>query len=151
MNKILLISSIILCLSQSIIAKEEINDSNQTRFESLSKLTQVIGTVEKYYVDDIKLEEIVNKALKGLMQELQQAIEMTENSVDDEDLSGILRGARKLGMVANNVNSAALTDVVNRLESDCRQGLVDNISIAWPSVKRSLNNSLRVIYSHLNG
>ena len=70
MNKILLISSIILCLSQSIIAKEEIKDSNQTRFESLSKLTQVIGTVEKYYVDDVKLEEIVNKALKGLMQEL---------------------------------------------------------------------------------
>ena len=70
MNKILLISSIILCLSQSIIAKEEVKESNQTRFESLSKLTQVIGTVEKYYVDDVKLEEIVNKALKGLMQEL---------------------------------------------------------------------------------
>ena len=37
---------------------------------SLSKLTQVIGTVEKYYVDDIELEQIVEKALKGLMQEL---------------------------------------------------------------------------------
>lgn len=36
----------------------------------MSKLTQVIGTVEKYYVDDVKLEEIVDKALKGLMQEL---------------------------------------------------------------------------------
>lgn len=46
------------------------NETTQTRFESLSKLTKVIGTVEKYYVDDIKLEEIVNKALKGLMQEL---------------------------------------------------------------------------------
>ena len=51
------------------------NESNNTeakpsRFESLSKLTQVIGTVEKYYVDDLQLEEIVNKALKGLMQEL---------------------------------------------------------------------------------
>ncbi len=70
MNKILWITTIILCLSQSIIAKEEASESNQTRFESLSKLTQVIGTVEKYYVDDVKLEEIVNKALKGLMQEL---------------------------------------------------------------------------------
>ncbi len=70
MNKFLLISSLVLFLSQSIIAKEEVKESNQTRFESLSKLTQVIGTVEKYYVDDIKLEEIVNKALKGLMQEL---------------------------------------------------------------------------------
>ncbi|PLY04779.1 MAG: peptidase S41 [Arcobacter sp.] len=70
MNKFLIISSIVICLSQSIIAKEEPKDIGQTRFESLSKLTQVIGTVEKYYVDDIKLEQIVNKALKGLMQEL---------------------------------------------------------------------------------
>lgn len=70
MNKFLLISSLVLCLSQSIVAKEEVKELSQTRFESLSKLTQVIGTVEKYYVDDIKLEEIVNKSLKGLMQEL---------------------------------------------------------------------------------
>jgi len=52
-------------------AKDEAKEaSTPTRFESLSKLTQVIGTVEKYYVDDLQLEEIVNKALKGLMQEL---------------------------------------------------------------------------------
>lgn len=70
MNKFFLVSSLVLLLSQSIIAKEEVKESNQSRFESLSKLTQVIGTVEKYYVDDVKLEEIVNKALKGLMQEL---------------------------------------------------------------------------------
>ncbi len=70
MNKFLLVSSLVLFLSQSIIAKDEIKESNKSRFESLSKLTQVIGTVEKYYVDDITLEEIVNKALKGLMQEL---------------------------------------------------------------------------------
>jgi carboxyl-terminal processing protease len=42
----------------------------QTRFESLSKLTKVIGTIEKYYVDELKLQEIVDKTLKGLMQEL---------------------------------------------------------------------------------
>ncbi len=67
MNKILL--SIFLFLSLSVSAKE-VKETRQTRFESLSKLTQVIGTVEKYYVDDINLDEIVNKALKGLMQEL---------------------------------------------------------------------------------
>lgn len=70
LNKFFLISSFVLLLSQSVIAKEEAKETNQSRFESLSKLTQVIGTVEKYYVDDIKLEEIVDKALKGLMQEL---------------------------------------------------------------------------------
>jgi len=68
MKKILLASSIALLLTQTIFAKEETPE--KTRFESLSKLTKVIGTVEKYYVDDIELEEIVNKSLKGLMQEL---------------------------------------------------------------------------------
>ena len=68
MKKLLLASSIALLLTQSIFAQEEAPE--KTRFESLSKLTKVIGTVEKYYVDDIKLEAIVNKALKGLMQEL---------------------------------------------------------------------------------
>jgi len=70
MKKFFLASSLVLLLTQSVFAKEEVKESNQTRFESLSKLTQVIGTVEKYYVDDIKLEAIVDKALKGLMQEL---------------------------------------------------------------------------------
>ena len=71
MNRFLVVLSIVILLSQSIFANEnKEEESNQTRFESLSKLTQVIGTVEKYYVDDIKLQEIVDKALKGLMQEL---------------------------------------------------------------------------------
>ena len=68
MKKLLLAISLGILLSQSTFAEEEITE--KSRFESLSKLTKVIGTVEKYYVDDIKLEEIVNKALKGLMQEL---------------------------------------------------------------------------------
>jgi len=70
MNRLLLTSTIALFLSQSLFSNEEIVQPEQTRFESLSKLTKVIGTVEKYYVDDIKLQEIVDKALKGLMQEL---------------------------------------------------------------------------------
>jgi carboxyl-terminal processing protease len=68
MKKLLLALSLGLLCTQSTFAEEEI--AEKTRFESLSKLTKVIGTVEKYYVDDIKLEKIVNKALKGLMQEL---------------------------------------------------------------------------------
>ncbi|MDD2886659.1 MAG: S41 family peptidase [Aliarcobacter sp.] len=69
MKRLLLASALTLVISQNLLAKEEVA-SEQTRFESLSKLTKVIGTVEKYYVDDIKLQEIVDKALKGLMQEL---------------------------------------------------------------------------------
>lgn len=64
----LVISSI---LVESVFAQEsKEEEETQTRFESLSKLTNVIGTVEKYYVDELKLQEIVDKALKGLMQEL---------------------------------------------------------------------------------
>ena len=70
MKNFLFISMISLLLLQNVNAKTSKEELSKTRFESLSKLTQVIGTVEKYYVDDIKLQEIVSKALKGLMQEL---------------------------------------------------------------------------------
>ena len=70
MNKLLLTSALTLVLSQTLFSKEEVVAPEQSRFESLSKLTKVIGTVEKYYVDDVKLQEIVDKSLKGLMQEL---------------------------------------------------------------------------------
>ena len=89
-------------------------------------------------------------ALNELMDELGNGIKETDNAVDEDDMTAILRGARKLLLVANKVNSEALNDVVTRLEADCHQGLVDNISISWPTVKRSLNNTLRVIYSHVN-
>lgn len=69
MKRLLLASTLSLVISQNLFANEEVVPE-QSRFESLSKLTKVIGTVEKYYVDDIKLQEIVDKALKGLMQEL---------------------------------------------------------------------------------
>ncbi len=70
MRNFLLIAMLSLFLLQSANADAPKEELAKTRFESLSKLTQVIGTVEKYYVDDVKLEEIVSKALKGLMQEL---------------------------------------------------------------------------------
>ena len=72
MKRLFLSTAISLVLSQTLFAKEDVSkkQEEQTRFESLSKLTKVIGTVEKYYVDDVKLQEIVDKALKGLMQEL---------------------------------------------------------------------------------
>ena len=71
MQKILLILSLTFSINLAL-AKEDVKkeESTQTRLESLTKLTKVIGTIEKYYVDEIKLQEIVNKSLKGLMQEL---------------------------------------------------------------------------------
>ena len=71
MNKFIL-SVIVLLVSLNFLQAEDVSNEKdgQSRFDSLSKLTNVIGTVEKYYVDELKLQEIVNKALKGLMQEL---------------------------------------------------------------------------------
>jgi len=61
---------LICILNINVFAEDTEAEATQTRLESLTKLTKVIGTIEKYYVDDIKLQEIVNKALKGLMTEL---------------------------------------------------------------------------------
>ena len=70
MNKFILSIIVFVVSLNFAMAKENQEPETQSRFDSLSKLTNVIGTVEKYYVDEIKLQEIVNKALKGLMQEL---------------------------------------------------------------------------------
>jgi len=72
-NMKLLLIMMLFFTAVTIQAKEQVVNINKdtiTRLEALQKLTKVIGTVEKYYVDELKLNEIVNKALKGLMQEL---------------------------------------------------------------------------------
>lgn len=63
---------LLICFININIYANDVQDEEKavSRLESLTKLTKVIGTIEKYYVDDIKLQEIVNKALKGLMTEL---------------------------------------------------------------------------------
>lgn len=45
-------------------------DSEESRLEAYNKLRKVIGTVEKYYVDELTLNEIVNKAIDGLLTNL---------------------------------------------------------------------------------
>ncbi len=70
MKKILLALFVVLALSSSLEANSKAKQSEQSRYKSLAKLTKVIGTVEKYYVDDLTLDKIVSKSLKGLMEEL---------------------------------------------------------------------------------
>lgn len=77
MKKAILASCVALMFSNSLFGNSPSENNNvikeenkQTRFESLAKFTKVVDAVEKYYVDDIKLQEIINKSLKGLMQEL---------------------------------------------------------------------------------
>lgn len=42
----------------------------ETRLESLARLAKIIGTIEQYYVDDISLNELINKSIEGLMSNL---------------------------------------------------------------------------------
>jgi len=58
-----------LLLSSALMAKGE-STSEESRLSSLAKFTKVLGTVEKYYVDDLKIQEIVDKSIEGLLANL---------------------------------------------------------------------------------
>ena len=61
-------------LAPSLLAKSEATNSTPTieasRLQSLAKFTKVLGIVEHYNVDEITIEEIMDKALQGLMTNL---------------------------------------------------------------------------------
>ena len=42
----------------------------ETRLESYEKFIKVVNMIEAYYVDEINTSTIINKALKGLLPEL---------------------------------------------------------------------------------
>ncbi|MGO4892437.1 PAS domain S-box protein [Flavobacterium sp. W21_SRS_FM6] len=89
-------------------------------------------------------------ALTTLMDELDEAINAADIAMQHEDLAHIKQTMAGLAKLTTHVNSLALSDQMSRLEADCAQGLIDNITIAWPSLKKSLLTTLRVIYSHLH-
>ncbi len=55
-------------LSVQVLAASK--DSENSRLDSYNKLRKVIGTIENYYVDELTLYEIVNKAIEGLLSNL---------------------------------------------------------------------------------
>ncbi len=70
-------------ISTTLFANSTVSMS-QDRLEALAKYTKVIQTVEKYYVDDINITEIVNKSLEGLMSNLDaHSSFMTKKKYDD--------------------------------------------------------------------
>jgi carboxyl-terminal processing protease len=70
-NKIL-IKIFLLVFIIPFYANADITETKKepSRLESLAKLSGVIQLVEQYYVDDMKFDQIINKSIKGLMQEL---------------------------------------------------------------------------------
>lgn len=68
-----LMSSIVcLCLVFSNLSAEDNNTqtTDQQRMEAYNKLTKVINTVQAYYVDDLSINDIVDKAIDGLLTNL---------------------------------------------------------------------------------
>lgn len=59
-----------LFMMSELFAKNENGESNASRLDALSKFTRVVGTIEKYYVDQISIDEIVNKAIEGMLTNL---------------------------------------------------------------------------------
>jgi len=59
-----------LLFTSSLLAKSTQKDAAASRLESLSKFTKVISIVEQYDVDDITIEELIDKALDGMMKNL---------------------------------------------------------------------------------
>jgi len=65
--------SLSLVLSTTLFAKEDISkkeSSEVSRLEALSKFTKVLSIVEEYDVDKVTIEELIDKALKGMMENL---------------------------------------------------------------------------------
>lgn len=64
--------AIALLFSSNLSAKSSDDEISKeaSRLESLAKFTKVISIVEQYNVDDITIEELMDKALKGMLSEL---------------------------------------------------------------------------------
>lgn len=45
-------------------------ENDKSRLASLAKFTRVLATIEKYYVDDVKIDQIVMKSISGLLSNL---------------------------------------------------------------------------------
>jgi carboxyl-terminal processing protease len=59
-----------LFLSSSLFAHSSVKDAEESRLQSLAKFTKVLNIVEQYNVDKITMEEIIDKALDGMMKNL---------------------------------------------------------------------------------
>ncbi|MBN2815271.1 MAG: S41 family peptidase [Campylobacterales bacterium] len=59
-----------LLFSSALSAESSIKDAEASRLEALSKFTKVVNIVEQYNVDDVTIEELMDKALDGMMKNL---------------------------------------------------------------------------------
>ena len=65
-----LAASMALVFSSSLFAESSIKDVQASRLQALEKFTKVISIVQQYDVDDITIEQLIDKALDGMMKNL---------------------------------------------------------------------------------
>ena len=63
-------TSMALMFSSSLFAESSIKDAQASRLQALEKFTKVISIVQKYDVDKVTIEELIDKALDGMMKNL---------------------------------------------------------------------------------
>ncbi|MRI58956.1 MAG: peptidase S41, partial [Epsilonproteobacteria bacterium] len=56
--------------ASTIFARGTFESNLSSRLEAITKFTKVVNTVEDYYVDPLTIEEIINKAISGLLSNL---------------------------------------------------------------------------------
>ena len=62
--------AVLFLFNSSVLAKSEKKESIASRHQALSKFANVLDLVEKYNVDPITVEEVINKALSGMLSNL---------------------------------------------------------------------------------
>jgi len=62
--------SMALMFSSTLFAKSSAKDTQVSRLQALEKFTKVISIVQQYDVEDVTIEELINKALDGMMKNL---------------------------------------------------------------------------------
>jgi len=59
-----------LFMGSSLFAESSVKDAESSRLQSLAKFTKVLSIVEQYDVDEITIEDLIDKALDGMMKNL---------------------------------------------------------------------------------
>jgi len=62
--------AVTLLFSSNLFAKNSVEDVEASRLQSLAKFTKVISIVEQYNVDEVTIEELMDKALDGMLKNL---------------------------------------------------------------------------------
>ena len=99
-------AALLLTSSPLLEAKESTQKSKESKLESYIKFTKILNLIESQYVDEVNTSDLINKALKGLMQNLDAHSAFME-AKDFKDLNIQTKGEfGGLGIVVGMRNGA---------------------------------------------